>query len=145
MTESITIKPLKEGTGKLVITGFKEDTEEFIDVYYLVNVKKVNGKLQTTLQKVKEEDYAENLPLNLMESNLKFVPTKVSIETADGQALSPELYNFKSTNNSATLSIFKMVNIYLLSLTVLNNKQWLLMSIHMISCVILVCIKLQMS
>ncbi|MEB2279288.1 S-layer homology domain-containing protein [Lysinibacillus xylanilyticus] len=107
MTESITIKPLKEGTGKLVITGFKEDTEEFIDVYYLVTVKKVNGKLQTTLQKVKEEDYAENLPLNLMESNLKFVPTKVSIQTADGQALSPELYNFKSTNNSATLSIFK--------------------------------------
>jgi len=107
MTESITIKPLKEGTGKLVISGYMDDTEEFTDFFYLVHVKKVNGKLQTTLEKVKEEDYVENLPLNLMENNLKFVPTGVSIQTADGQTLSPELYSFKSSNNSATLSIHK--------------------------------------
>ncbi|WP_053484650.1 S-layer homology domain-containing protein [Lysinibacillus sp. FJAT-14745] len=106
-SESITIKPLKEGTGKLVITGFKDDSEEFMDFFYLVHVKNVNGKLQTTLEKVKEEDYVEDSPLNLMESDLKFVPTEVSIQTADGQALSPNLYSFKSTNNSATLSIFK--------------------------------------
>lgn len=107
MTESITVKPLKEGTGKLVISGFDEDTQEFTDFFYLVHVKNVNGKLQTTLQKVNEEDYVENLPLNLADSDLKFVPTEVSIQTLDGQDLSPELYNFKSANNTATLSIYK--------------------------------------
>ncbi|MDM5249299.1 S-layer homology domain-containing protein [Lysinibacillus sp. G4S2] len=107
LTESITIKPLKEGTGKLVITGFEEDTQDLKDFFYLVHVKNVNGKLQTTLQEVNEGDYVENLPLNLSESGLNFVPTEVSIQTADGQALSPELYNFKSTNKTATLSIYK--------------------------------------
>jgi hypothetical protein len=107
MTESITFKPLKEGTGKLVITGFNEETEEFIDIFYVVHVKNVDGKLQTTLQEVNEEDHLENLPLNLLETDLKFIPTEVSIQTADGQALSPELYSFTSTNNTATLSIYK--------------------------------------
>ncbi|MCL1695868.1 MULTISPECIES: S-layer homology domain-containing protein [unclassified Lysinibacillus] len=120
MTDSITIKPLKEGVGKLVITGYKEDTEDFMDFFYLVHVKKVNGKLQATLEKVKEEDYAENLPLNLMESDLKFVPTGVSIQTADGQALSPELYSFKSSTNSATLAIHKNGQ-YILTFT--NGQQ----------------------
>lgn len=120
MTDSITIKPLKEGIGKLVITGYKEDTEDFMDFFYLVHVKKVNGKLQATLEKVKEEDYAENLPLNLMESDLKFVPTEVSIQTADGQALSPELYSFKSSTNSATLAIHKNGQ-YILTFT--NGQQ----------------------
>lgn len=107
MTESITIEPLKEGTGKLVITGFNEETEEFIDIFYVVHVKNVDGKLKTTLQEVNEADHVENLPLNLLETDLKFIPTEVSIQTADGQALSPELYSFTSTNNTATLSIYK--------------------------------------
>jgi len=107
MTESITLKPLKEGTGKLVLTGFNEETEEFKDIFYVVHVKNVDGKLQTTLQEVNEADHVENLPLNLLETDLKFIPTEVSIQTADGQALSPELYSFTSTNNTATLAIYK--------------------------------------
>lgn len=107
MTESITFKPLKEGTGKLVISGFNEETEEFMDIFYVVHVKNVDGKLQTTLQEVNEADHVEDLPLNLLETDLKFIPTEVSIQTADGQALSPELFSFKSTNNTATLSIYK--------------------------------------
>ncbi|QDP99332.1 S-layer homology domain-containing protein [Lysinibacillus fusiformis] len=116
MTESITIKPLKEGTGKLVITGFTEDTEEFMDVFFLVHVKNVNGKLQTTLEEVDEADHIENLPLNLEESDLKFVPTEVSIQTADGQAVSSDLYALETKNNETTLSIFKNGQ-YLLTFT----------------------------
>ncbi|MGE7112008.1 S-layer homology domain-containing protein [Lysinibacillus sp. NPDC047702] len=122
MTESITIKPLKEGTGKLVITGFKEDTEEFTDIFYIVHVNNVNGKLQTTLQEVKEEDYVENLPLNLMESDLKFIPTEVSIQTTDGQALSPAEYEFKTNNQSASISIFKNGQ-YILTFSNGNQQQ----------------------
>lgn len=116
MTESITINPLKEGTGKLVITGFTEDTEEFMDVFFLVHVKNVNGKLQTTLEEVNEADHIENLPLNLEESDLKFVPTEVSIQTADGQAVSSDLYALETKNNETTLSIFKNGQ-YLLTFT----------------------------
>ncbi|MGN4124464.1 S-layer homology domain-containing protein [Lysinibacillus sphaericus] len=116
MTESITIKPLKEGTGKLVITGFTEDTEEFMDVFFLVHVKNVNGKLQTTLEEVHEADHIENMPLNLEESDLDFIPTEVSIQTADGQALSSALYALETKNNATTLSIFENGQ-YLLTFT----------------------------
>lgn len=105
--DSIIIKPLKEGTGKLVITGFNEETEEFIDIFYIVHVNSVNGKLRTTLQEVEEEDYVESLPLNLLESDLNFIPTEVSIQTADGHALSSADYEFKTDNKSASISIFK--------------------------------------
>ena len=107
ITNTITIKPLKEGTGKLVITGFNEDTEEFTDIFFLVHVKSVNGKLQATLEEVNEGDYLENLPLNLNETDLTFTPTEVSIQTADGQALSSDSYAFDTKDNVATLSIFK--------------------------------------
>lgn len=33
MTESITITPIKEGTGKLVITGFTDDSEDFTTIF----------------------------------------------------------------------------------------------------------------
>lgn len=72
-----------------------------------MHVNNVNGKLQTTLQEVEEEDYVESLPLNLMESDLNFIPTEVSIQTTDGQTLSPAAYEFKTNNQSASISIFK--------------------------------------
>ena len=107
MTDSITIKPLKEGTGKLVITGFTEETEEFVDVFFLVHVQTVNGKLQATLEEVDEEDYLENMPLTLLEGDLNFIPTDVSIKTADGRTLTSDEYAFEVKDKVTTLSIFK--------------------------------------
>ncbi len=105
MSEAITMKPLKEGTGKLVITGFSDDSEDFIDIFYLVHVKNVNGKLKVTLEQVQEGDYTENLPLDLSESKLSFVPTQVTVQNANGQALASNLYNFNTTDQ--TLSILQ--------------------------------------
>lgn len=105
MTESITIKPLKEGTGKLVITGFTDDSEEFTDIFYLVHVKNVNGKMKVTLENVQEVDYTENLPLDLRESKLSFVPTQITVQDTNGQALASNLYSFNS--NDQTLTILK--------------------------------------
>lgn len=130
ITDSVTIKPLKEGTGKLVITGFNEDTEEFTDIFFLVHVKSVDGKLQTTLEEVNEVDYAENLPLNLNETDLPFTPTEVSIQTADGQALSSADYAFESTDNAATLSIFKDGQ-YLLTFTNGTQQQEMAADVYM--------------
>lgn len=107
MTASITIKPLKEGTGKLVITGFTEDTEEFVDVFFLVHVKTVNGKLQATLEQVNEEDYLENMPYTIVKGDLDFMPTDVSIQTIDGDTLSSDLYTFEVKEEEVLLSIFE--------------------------------------
>ncbi|WP_053582808.1 S-layer homology domain-containing protein [Lysinibacillus contaminans] len=107
MTDAITIKPLKEGTGKLVITGFTEEDEDFLDVFFLVHVESVNGKLQATLEEVDEADYLENMPLTLAEGDLNFVPTDVSIKTTDGQALSKDAYAFEVKDKVTTLSIFE--------------------------------------
>ena len=120
MTDSLTIKPLKEGTGKLVITGFSEDTEEFTDIFFLVHVKSVDGKLQTTLEEVNEGDYLENLPLDLSETDLTFTPTEVSIQTGDGQELSSDDYALETKDNVTTLSIYKDGQ-YLLTFT--NDTQ----------------------
>lgn len=125
MTNTITIKPLKEGTGKLVISGFSEETEEFTDFFFLVHVKTVDGKLQTTLEEVNEEDYLEHLPLNLNETDLTFTPTEVSIQTADGQALSSDSYALETKDNGTTLSIFKDGQ-YLLTFT--NGTQQQIMA-----------------
>ncbi|QSB10206.1 S-layer homology domain-containing protein [Lysinibacillus fusiformis] len=105
MTESITITPLKEGTGKLVITGFTDDSEDFTEIFYLVHVKNVNGKLKTTLEEVKEEDYIENLSFDITESHLPFVPTELTVHNTNGQALAPNLYSFNQQDQ--TLSILQ--------------------------------------
>lgn len=107
MTDAITIKPLKEGTGKLVITSLTEDMEDFTDVFFLVHVKTVNGKLQATLEEVDEADYLENMPYTLAEGDINFVPTDVSIKTADGKALAKDAYAFEVKDTVTTLSIFK--------------------------------------
>lgn len=104
MTESITITPIKEGTGKLVITGFTDDSEDFTDIFYLVHVKNVNGKLKVTLEEVKEEDYIENLPLDLSESKLPFIPTEVTVQNANGQPLASNFYNFNQQDQTLSIS-----------------------------------------
>jgi len=105
MTESITITPIKEGTGKLVITGFTDDSEDFTDIFYLVHVKNVNGKLKVTLEEVNEDDYIENLPLDLSESKLPFMPAEVTVQNTNGQPLASNLYNFNQQDQ--TLSILQ--------------------------------------
>ncbi|MGR7910818.1 S-layer homology domain-containing protein [Lysinibacillus capsici] len=104
MTESITITPIKEGTGKLVITGLTDDSEDFIDIFYLVHVKNVNGKLKVTLEEVKEDDYIENLPLDLSESKLPFIPTEVTVQNANGQPLASNFYNFNQQDQTLSIS-----------------------------------------
>ncbi|MEK5487524.1 S-layer homology domain-containing protein [Lysinibacillus sp. FSL M8-0355] len=104
MTESIMITPIKEGTGKLVITGFTDDSEDFTTIFYLVHVKNVNGKLKVTLEEVKEEDYTENSPLDLAESNLPFVPTEVTVQNMNGQALASNLYSFNQDDQTLSIS-----------------------------------------
>ncbi|MFJ7949946.1 S-layer homology domain-containing protein [Lysinibacillus sp. NPDC096418] len=106
-TDAISIQPLKEGTGKLVISGFTEETEEFVDVFFLVHVQTVNGKLQARLEEVDEADYLENMPLSLLEGDLNFVPTDVSIKTADGKVLASDKYAFEVKDKVTTLSIFE--------------------------------------
>lgn len=106
-TDAITIEPLKEGTGKLVITGFTEETEEFMDVFFLVHVKTVNGKLQATLEEVDEADYLENMPLTLLEGDLNFIPTDISIKTTDGKVLTSDKYAFEVKDKVTTLAIFE--------------------------------------
>ncbi|EKU44944.1 S-layer protein, putative [Lysinibacillus fusiformis ZB2] len=105
MTESITITPIKEGTGKLVITGFTDYSEDFTDTFYLVHVKNVNGKLKVTLEEVNEDDYIENLPLDLSESKLPFMPAEVTVQNTNGQPLASNLYNFNQQDQ--TLSILQ--------------------------------------
>ena len=88
-----------------MIILFKDDFEDLIEIFYLVHVKNVNGKLKETLEEVKEEDYTENLPLELTDSKLPFVPTQVSIQNTNGQELPSNLYSFNQ--NDQTLSIFR--------------------------------------
>ena len=107
MTEAITIKPLKEGTGKLVITGFTEDMEDYVDVLFLVHVETVNGKLQARLEEVNELDHLEYMPLLLDKDQLGFVPKDVTIKTVDGQALPRDKYAFEIKDGVASLSIFE--------------------------------------
>nr|WP_268988204.1 hypothetical protein [Lysinibacillus sphaericus] len=44
MSEAITIHPLAEGAGKLVITGFSDDSEDFLKIFFST-CKNINGNL----------------------------------------------------------------------------------------------------
>ncbi|MEG0259792.1 MAG: S-layer homology domain-containing protein, partial [Lysinibacillus sp.] len=86
--QSITLRPTKEGTSKLIISGASlQGNPTGNDTAYLAHVKKVNGALHLTLEKVNEALHAENEDFYSSFDAFNFNPSKVTVSTLDGKTL----------------------------------------------------------